>query len=299
MDDKDWMLLQALKRYGSITQAASAMFVSQPAISKRLRLLEEELHTNLVLRTSGGIQLTPAGEYLARYADEMLLRLQQVRDDISQLSSGQETLHIGIPSMFSQLVMPDILQAFAKEYPAISPSTRSGFSTDIAQWLKNRQVQVAFIRGAFSDANYDSYPISVDPICLISDQKILMEQLPTLPRIVYKTDPQLQEKLTLWWHSRFPGKKMVTGMEVGDSQTCIHLVEQGGGYALIPFYVLSEQARQKLWIVPLADGSGAPVLRQTCLVYPKGAMAASVRLFVEFIKEYFAPAEPPPDAVLI
>ena len=132
MDDKDWMLLQALKRYGSITQAASAMFVSQPAISKRLRLLEEELHTNLVLRTSGGIQLTPAGEYLARYADEMLLRLQQVRDDISQLSSGQETLHIGIPSMFSQLVMPDILQAFAKEYPAISPSTRSGFSTDIA-----------------------------------------------------------------------------------------------------------------------------------------------------------------------
>ena len=299
MDDKDWTLLQALKQYGSITQAASSLFVSKPAISKRLRLLEEELHTQLVLRTSGGVQLTPAGEYLARYADEMLLRLQQVRDDLAQLSNGQEMLHIGIPSMFSQLVMPDILQAFAKEYPAISPSTRSGFSTDIAQWLKTRQVQVAFIRGAFSDPNYSSYPISVDPICLISRGQISLERLPELPRIVYKTDPQLQEKLTLWWRSRFPGKKMLIGMEVGDSQTCIHLVEQGSGYALIPIYVLSRQARRKLCILPLTNAAGAPVLRQTCLVYPKETSSAAVRQFVAFIKDYFPPAAPRPNTVLL
>ena len=68
MNDHDWRLMQALAEERSITRAAERLFISQPAITYRLRMLEREFGTSLAVRTPAGIILTPQGEYLAKYS---------------------------------------------------------------------------------------------------------------------------------------------------------------------------------------------------------------------------------------
>lgn len=291
MDEKDCMMLRALKECGNITQASAQLFISQPALSKRLKLLESEFGTRLVLRTHNGVQFTTAGDLLARCADDILLRLQETRTAIDRQNESHRMLHIGVPRMFSQYQMPALLQAFSERCPDISPFTLSGFSADILKWLRGREVQVAFVRGDISIPGYESHLVSSDPICLISSRPTRLDQLSRLPRISYQTDPSLQHWFNLWWKQHYPSTPSVTGMQVGDSQTCVQLVEQGSGYAIVPLYVVSEPMRRALYISPLRSETGALYLRSTSLFYPADTTSDAVRRFVAFVKDYFPSPE--------
>ena len=62
MNEKDFELLDVLKRTGNITRAADYLYTTQSAVSKRIRALEQELGMELLIRTRQGIRFTPAGE---------------------------------------------------------------------------------------------------------------------------------------------------------------------------------------------------------------------------------------------
>ena len=62
MDDKEWRTFVTVVDEGNITKAAEKLFVSQPALSYRLRHLEDSVGYSLLLRPTEGIALTPPGE---------------------------------------------------------------------------------------------------------------------------------------------------------------------------------------------------------------------------------------------
>ena len=67
MDDKDYEILLALSEKKSISKAAEKLFITQPALSKRIQKIEKELDIQLLCRTSKGILLTPLGEGIIPY----------------------------------------------------------------------------------------------------------------------------------------------------------------------------------------------------------------------------------------
>ena len=72
MDDKEWRTFVTVVDEGNITKAAEKLFVSQPALSYRLRHLEDSVGYSLLLRTTEGIALTPQGEIYYDYCKRML-----------------------------------------------------------------------------------------------------------------------------------------------------------------------------------------------------------------------------------
>ena len=62
MDEREWQTFVTVVSEGNITKAAEKLFLSQPALSYRLRHMEEALGSPLLLRTNEGIALTPQGE---------------------------------------------------------------------------------------------------------------------------------------------------------------------------------------------------------------------------------------------
>ena len=171
MDTKDWELFSLLKHCGSLSQAAKIMFVTQPALTKRIKILETELGTTLVERNNRGIFLTSAGRIFADYSDEMLGKYRFIKNSISETHETETLqLSVGAPRMMSQFVMPRLLQTFSMQYPNIKLQIRSGFSTDIKQWLRYGDVQIAFVRGNI--AGYEHYIISCDPLCIVCKEKI-------------------------------------------------------------------------------------------------------------------------------
>ncbi|MBP8278617.1 MAG: LysR family transcriptional regulator, partial [Propionivibrio sp.] len=72
MGDKDWRILKTIAEERNLTKAAARLYISQPALTYRLKNMEEEFGAQVVSRVPTGVELTPQGEYLLAYAAEML-----------------------------------------------------------------------------------------------------------------------------------------------------------------------------------------------------------------------------------
>ena len=80
MNEKDWTLLTALAAEKNLTRAAQRLYVTQPAVTRRIQQIERELNCAIVVRGARGVELSAEGEALARYAAEELQRLQALRE---------------------------------------------------------------------------------------------------------------------------------------------------------------------------------------------------------------------------
>lgn len=301
MDSRDWLLLKTLAETNSISQAAELLFVSQPALSKRIHCLEAEFGAQLLIRKSSGISFTKAGCCLAEYSRHMLQSYADVKNRIEEMKNDeiQHSVRIGVPNMFSQLQLPPLMKDFLSLYPKVNPIIRSGFTTEITQWLCHKEIQIAFLRGENISEEYERHLISQDPVCLISLKNMTLDDLPRHFRIIYDTDASLHASVNTWWSQYYKDVPYQVGMRVGDSQTCIHMVRQGVGYALLPLYVISSQDRAALCIQPLTDKSGRKIVRNTWIVCRKSELQfQAVRDFVSYTTHQFSP-RPDPEAQTI
>lgn len=289
MNDKDWALLITLKKCNSLTAAAEKLFVSQPALSKRIHNLENEFQAKLISRTKSGIQLTRSGEQLYQYSLRMMDELKQVKNELLELSEDRKILRIGAATMFSQLVLPDLINDFTASHSDFYPNIITDKSIQLSKMLQQHELQVAFLRGNYAMEGFSSYCISRDPICIVSKTRIDISQLPNFPRIEYDTEPSLIRQIDNWISEWFPQQKLHTGMQVGDSQTCINLLSKGGGYAIIPYYVLSTRDHPDLWMSFLRSTDGSVVTRATWFLYSQKEynQLESVKYFVDFVRQYF------------
>src|SRR5689334_15324897 len=110
----------AIAETGSFSRAAERIYLTQPAISKRIALLEEELGAKLFDRVGRGIQLTPAGQALAARARALLKDFDDVRRVITNLAGtigGELRLamshHVGLHRL------PPALQRFHDNHPDV------------------------------------------------------------------------------------------------------------------------------------------------------------------------------------
>ena len=72
MDEREWQTFLSVVDEGNITKAAEKLFISQPALSYRIRQLESTIGHSLLLRTTDGIALTPQGEIYYKYCKKMI-----------------------------------------------------------------------------------------------------------------------------------------------------------------------------------------------------------------------------------
>ncbi|MEM1297640.1 MAG: pca operon transcription factor PcaQ [Pseudomonadota bacterium] len=105
-------------REGSFKLAAEKLFLTQPAISKTLKELEDILGHTLLVRDRGGVRLTADGEIFLRFAEMSIAALQQGIDGMAQRqNAGQPTVSVGVlPSVAARLV-PAVAERFGRAMP--------------------------------------------------------------------------------------------------------------------------------------------------------------------------------------
>ncbi|MDO9591803.1 MAG: LysR family transcriptional regulator, partial [Erysipelotrichaceae bacterium] len=121
MNEYDILFLSILNQERSLTKAAEKLFISQPALSYRIKALEKELGVPLFNRAKTGINLTVQGDYLVEFASKLQLQLLKMKDEISSIASEEirGTINLGTSLVFAHYELPMIIKQFHDIYPNI------------------------------------------------------------------------------------------------------------------------------------------------------------------------------------
>lgn len=167
MDVKHLRALLAIAESGSVTRAAKLLHIVQPAVTRQLRLLEEDFGTVLFTRGSRGMELTGSGRVLVEHARRALRELDQAKAEIVAVpGSVTGVVTIGLlPSTCGLLAAP-LVSALKDQYPLLTVRILVGYAGYLQQWLENGEVDVALL--------YDPKPSPVLEVQLLLDEALYL-----------------------------------------------------------------------------------------------------------------------------
>lgn len=198
MDDKDYEILLALSEKKSISKAAEKLFITQPALSKRIQKIEKELDIQLLCRTSKGILLTPLGEGIIPYVQTISNQNTLIHNYISaNRTEVGGSLIAGISQNYSRYTLPNVLKKFSDNYPDVSVTILTGKSNHMYSLLQNGIVNLAIVRGEYKWEDGQIF-LSSEPLCLVTSEKYKTIPLSSYPYIGRYTDSSLQDQIDLW-----------------------------------------------------------------------------------------------------
>ena len=129
----------------SVSKAANALFISQPAVSSALKDMEQECNAALFIRQSNGLALTEEGKIFKAQAQEFMTHYDNMLNTIKKPAAANDTLALGVSPMNGCVVMPKIFHDFNQRYPNTKLNIHEDGSTDLIRLLLNCNIDVAIV----------------------------------------------------------------------------------------------------------------------------------------------------------
>lgn len=150
---------------GSLNVAAERLHLSQPAVSKQIRALEGELGVQLFLRGSRGVELTPVGQQVYRFARRAVAAMAGCRraaQSWQDPASGRLVVAAGLT--LTLFTLPPVIQAFRSAAPGVRLEVVSANSREATARLLGFDCDVALVTSPESHPELQSFPLFVDPL---------------------------------------------------------------------------------------------------------------------------------------
>lgn len=136
----------------SITEAAKRMNISQPAITKTIKILESEIDSTLFYRNHNGMTLTPEGEKLYTYIKPIILQLDETKNMMSEIiSNGKTTIRIGTSTTILRSFLIEYIKKYTEEHPNVHISIEDNTNNNLITKIKEGSIDIAVI---ISNPNY-------------------------------------------------------------------------------------------------------------------------------------------------
>ncbi len=278
----------AVARCHSITQAASQLYVTQPAISSAIKELEKEFSLNLLIRSKSNITLTKEGEIFYQKASKLLEMVHQTSSEMGDLAKQIAPLKIGIPPLLSTLFFPDLLLVFQEKYPNIPVELYEYASLKAASLVQDGSLDIALVNMDFYNVDkLNSYTLLTDQIVFVTapdhplakEKELTARQLEHEPVILYNTDSV--QNTTLMNYFKASGITPNVIMHASQLFTIHQFIQEKLGGAFLYSSLLKN----------LPDLVGIPVVptiqQEIGFVWSKDKyLNNSVESFVSFTKRY-------------
>lgn len=249
MDFKRLANFARVAELGSVSRAADRIRIAQPALSRQMRLLEEELGVALFIRHRRGIMLTEAGEELRDRLAGPLHQIEQVFEDVRALShSIGGNFAFGLPPTTSYVLAGPLARSVVEHAPNVSLRVVEGYGAHLIDWLQRGEIDAALLYGPAADLRLHAEELLVEEIRLVGppdsalnpDMAVKFSDLARLP-LVLPSHPhglrivadQAAAKARVRLEVRFQADSFVLMKE---------LVESGLGYAILPLSAFSREA---------------------------------------------------------
>jgi LysR family transcriptional regulator, nitrogen assimilation regulatory protein len=153
---------------GNVTRASELLNLVQPAVSRQLRLLEEDLGVELFQRKRHGMVLTEPGKALCVYARRALLELDRARTEIKGSADGIAGLvTVGLLPSTCDIIASPLVSAVAARYPGIRMRIAMGYAGDLQGWLETGEIDIALLYGVERDPQVQARPLLEEPLWVV------------------------------------------------------------------------------------------------------------------------------------
>lgn len=154
----------------SFTKAASRLNITQPAVTKHIREMEQQLNMRLFNRHGNHITLTTAGQIVLRYATKIMNAYRGMEVELSQVMEIEGgMLRIGASTTVAQTILPRLLALFRKAYPDVEFSFIQGNSDFITQQIIAEAVDIAIVEGPAIHSQVTYSPFAKDELVLVTN----------------------------------------------------------------------------------------------------------------------------------
>jgi DNA-binding transcriptional LysR family regulator len=281
-------------RRGSVTGAARALYVTQPALTARLNALERTVGAPLLVRRRGGVRLTEAGRAFLPYAERALQAVADGRMVLTELERGAAG-HVAICAspIVSTYALPTILKRFSEVQPGVQVAVRTGHSEEMIEVVKRDEVAVGLLR-AFNDPDMEQFTLYEDELVLVvhgaheCGDVVRLADLGDERFVLFDRASSYHELTNAMFLEAGIAPRSV--MELDNVDSAKKIVELGLGVAFLPRIAVADDVRGgRLRIVELADRR--PLRRPIVAVRrkdsgePVGATAAFLSLLRELRPE--------------
>ena len=244
----------------SISQAAKELFISQQALSKALKNLEQELGARLLHRTNQGVQLTPEGAYLRDHFQHIVSEYDDaLRETYQHFGAQRGRIEFGVSPGFFRSLSNESLIAFAAQHPYLELDQLEKPDLDLEDYVREDRQHFAFSTKPWQMQGLQYCPIHREKLYFIADKTHPLAARPEI-RLA-----DLKDERFLFFTSRYniyhrteacckrAGFAPHIVYKSSDVNVLVKMVAQGRGILLCVRHVYEEYARENLVCIPLAD----------------------------------------------
>jgi len=168
MDLKQLRTFSTVAQLGSPSKAADQLSTAQPALSRQIKLLEQELKTPLFLRHARGMILTSEGIVLLERAERILYDVEDSKLAMQQEIQSNDKINFGMLPSLVDLFATKISRRVAEDHPDCSFRLTVGMSGFVIKWLMNKEIDLGLFYESPLNPKIGSVPILEEPIYLVS-----------------------------------------------------------------------------------------------------------------------------------
>ena len=166
--------LIAVADYRNFTKAASVLCLTQPAVSHHISQLEDELGVSLFIRKKNGLELTPEGEIVVRYARRMNVLYNKLRKELTDIEKQPAKLCVGITHTAESNLTTEALARCSSEADGFSIMVVTDTINNLYNRLENYELDLAIVEGTGSPQSFSSLVLNTDfLVCVMSSENHL------------------------------------------------------------------------------------------------------------------------------
>ncbi|MGN0400261.1 MAG: LysR family transcriptional regulator [Blautia sp.] len=245
----------------SITKAAKLLYITPQGLSKTIKNLEYELHTQLFYRNTSGITLTPTGSYLYQHLDDFLVPYYNIYNRIQKMEQ-QKNHVIDLLSAYGilRLVTPQCIADFRKKYPHITLQYREYPDKQVERMFASMEGNVAFTIGPSDFQNFHASLLESFEIKLLVNKKHPLSQKSSVTIYDVKDEPLFLESSEFYIHRLIYKKCQEAGFtpnivfETSGFSLCHKMVKKNQGISVVVDFVFDDMGDDSMVLLPFSDG---------------------------------------------
>ena len=246
---------------GSLSKAAHRLRIAQPALSRQMKLLQEDIGVPLLTRHRHGMRLTPAGEELMRRVSGLIRQLDQAVEDIHSAEGMPSGISaFGLVPTVSSLLAVRLAARVAADFPGISLRIVEGYDGHLIDWLQRGEIDAAIIYASDSALKIEAEELLIEDLVVVGPPgsdldgatPISMTAFARLPLILPSRPHGLRAVVEN--AAAIARAKLSVRFEADSFRVLKELVERGLGYTALPLSsIYQEQRDARLRYAPLIE----------------------------------------------